>query len=268
MSKLSDMNNLREMQPEDIGSVFTVIESQDEDDAEEAAASYQEIGGIMDNFVMEMNGNIIGVTGYATPSGCDQTHWLNWTYVHDDYANQGNGRIMLKELIQHLKDKGGRMLFVKVSDYVDEEDGAIYAAALHLYKSLGFKEQLVHHDYYTDDESQAILALRLQDSTTPDTLVADEDCPVQFNALFEIAETDGAYSFGWHDEGDAVFTEADVEIGIQQARKDQARAIFLSFPQNYSKVRRTLLASGFKQSGTLKDYFEDGLDEDHFTYVF
>ncbi|MGK0270578.1 MAG: ribosomal protein S18 acetylase RimI-like enzyme [Cocleimonas sp.] len=260
------MNHLREMQPEDIRPVFEVIESQDEEDAEEALAGYQEIGGTMDNYVMVVNNRVIGVTGYATPLGCDETHWLAWTYIHDDYANQGNGRIMLTELIQYLKDKGGRMLFVKVSDYVDEEDGAIYAAALHLYKSLGFKEQLVHKNYYDEDESQTILALRLKDSETS-TEVETEDCPVEFNAVFEIAETDGAYSFGWHDEADSVFTPEDVSIGIQQARKDNARAVFLSFPQNYSKVRETLIASGFTQSGMLTDYFEDGVHEEHFTYV-
>ncbi len=260
------MNHLREMQPEDIRPVFEVIESQDEEDAEEALAGYQEIGGTMDNYVMEVNNRVIGVTGYATPPGCDETHWLAWTYIHDDYANQGNGRIMLTELIRHLKDKGGRMLFVKVSDYVDEEDGAIYAAALHLYKSLGFIEQLVHKNYYEEDESQTILALRLKDSETT-TEVETEDCPVEFNAVFEIAETDGAYSFGWHDEADSVFTPEDVSIGIQQARKDNARVVFLSFPQNYSKVRETLIASGFTQSGMLTDYFEDGVHEEHFTYV-
>jgi len=42
------------MQPEDIRPVFEVIESQDEDDAEEALAGYQGIGGTMDNFVMEV----------------------------------------------------------------------------------------------------------------------------------------------------------------------------------------------------------------------
>ena len=261
------MNHLREMQPEDIRPVFEVIESQDEDDAEEALACYQEIGGIMDNFVMEANGRIIGVTGYAMPPACDDTYWLEWTYVHDDYANQGNGRIMLNELIQHLKDKNGRMLFVKVSDYVDEEDGAIYAAALHLYKSLGFKEQIIHKDYYDEDEAQTILSLRLRESSSLANDVPMQDCPVQFNAIFEIADTDGAYSFGWHEEGDAVFTNKDVSIGIQQARKDEARTIFLSFPQNYSKVSETLIASGFKHSGTLYDYFEDGVHEDHFTYV-
>lgn len=261
------MNHLREMQAEDIRPVFEVIESQDDDDAEEALAGYQEIGGTLDNFVMEVNGNVIGVTGYATPPACDDSYWLAWTYIHDDYANQGNGRIMLTDLIQHLKEKNGRMLFVKVSDYVDEEDGPIYAAALHLYKSLGFKEQLVHKNYYDEGESQTILALRLKDSPSTASEAQSENCPVGFNAVFEIAETDGAYSFGWHDEAETVFTAEDVSIGIQQARKDDARAIFLSFPQNYSKVSETLIASGFKLSGTLTDYFEDGVHEDHFTYV-
>ncbi len=261
------MNHLREMQPEDIRPVFEVIESQDDEDAEEALESYQEIGGTMDNFVMEVNDRVIGVTGYQTPPACDETHWLSWTYVHDDYANQGNGRLMLTELIQHLKDKGGRMLFVKVSDYVDEEEGAIYAAALHLYKSLGFKEEIIHKDYYDEGESQTILSLRLNSEATDAQLIADENCPVQFNAVYEIGDTDGAYSFGWHDEADKVFTSKDVSIGIQQARKDEARAIFLSFPHNYSKVRETLIASGFKQSGILTDYFEDGVHEEHFTYT-
>ena len=261
------MNHIRPMQPEDIRPVFDVIESQDDDDAEEALAGYQEIGGIMDNFVMEANGKVIGVTGYAQPPGCEDSYWLAWTYVHDDYANQGNGRIMLSELIQHLKERNGRMLFIKVSDYVDDEDGPIYAAALHLYKSLGFEEQIIHQDYYDDGESQTILSMRLKESA-PNTSNAEmQECPVQFNAIFEIAETDGAYSFGWHEEGDAVFEKNDVTIGIQQARKDNARAIFLSFPQNYSKVKETLIASGFTHSGTLKDYFEDGVHEDHFTYV-
>lgn len=261
------MNHLREMQPEDIRPVYEVIESQDEDDAEEAMLGYQQIGGTMDNYVMDLNGKVIGITGYASPPGCDETYWLSWTYVHDDYANQGNGRLMLNELIQHLKDKGGRILFVKVSDYIDDEEGPIYAAALHLYKSLGFKEELVHENYYDDGESQTILSLRLKDADTQTSDVIDEDCPVQFNAVFEIGDTEGAYSFGWHDEGESVFTNKDVTIGIQQARDDKARAVYLSFPENYSKVKQTLLASGFKESGILKDYFEDGVHEKHYTYV-
>ncbi len=260
------MQKLREMQPEDIKAVIKVIESQDEDDAEEALASYQQIGGIMDQYVLEQNGQIIGVTGFLTPPACDHTHILSWTYVHDDYANQGHGRIMLNELISLLKEKGGRKLYVHVSDYVDEEDGAIYAAALHLYQSLGFKLEITHNDYYDEGEAQMILGLRLKEAVNRP--VEQEFCPVQFNSVFEIAETDDAYSFGWHDEGESSFTIADVEIGLEQVKNDEGRAVFLSFPSNYIGVADTLLASGFTNAGTLDDYFEDGIHEQHFAHRF
>ncbi|MEE9309781.1 MAG: N-acetyltransferase, partial [Cocleimonas sp.] len=198
------MSVLREMQSEDIDAVLGVIESQDEDDAEEAESGYREIGGVLDQYVMEVDGKVIGVTGFSKPSGCDGTYWLSWTYIHDDYANQGHGRKMLTELIESVKQMGGRKLFVKVSDYVDKEDGAIYAAALHLYQSLGFTIEITHKDYYDKGEAQIILGLRLKPKT--EAIAVAENCPVTFNSVFEIAETDDAYSFGWHDEGEQAFS--------------------------------------------------------------
>ncbi len=259
------MQTLREMQSEDIDTVLHVIDSQDEDDAEAAEVMYREIGGVLDQYVTEEDGKVIGVTGFTTPSGCDDTYWLSWTYVHDDYANQGYGRKMLTELIELVKQKGGRKLFVKVSDYVDDEDGAIYAAALHLYQSLGFEIEITHKNYYDDGEAQIILGLRLKDKTN--AIAPAEDCPVTFNAVFEIAETDDAYSFGWHDEGESVFTEDDVKIGLEQVRNDEGRAVFLSFPSTFTGIKDTLLSAGFSNSGILDDYYEDGVHEQHFTYV-
>jgi len=225
---------------------------------------YREIGGVLDQYVLEHDGKIIGVTGFTTPPGCDETHWLSWTYVHDDYANKGHGRKMLNEIIELIKDKGGRKIFVKVSDYVDSEDGAIYAAALHLYQSLGFKIEITHSDYYDKGEAQIILGLRLKTKT--ETIAPAEECPVSFNSVFEIGETDDAYSFGWHDEGEEVFTEEDVKIGINQVKEDEGRIIFLSFPSTFVGVKDTLLSAGFSNSGILDDYYEDGVDEQHFTY--
>jgi ribosomal protein S18 acetylase RimI-like enzyme len=262
------MQTLREMQSEDIDAVLAVIESQDEDDAEEAESGYREIGGVLDQYVIEQDGKVIGVTGFSMPPGCDETYWLSWTYVHDDYANKGHGRKMLTELIEMIKQKGGRKFFVKVSDYVDDEDGAIYAAALHLYKSLGFKIEITHKEYYDEGEAQIILGLRLKDKF--DDLVVKsaqaEDCPVTFNSVFEISDTDDAYSFGWHDEGEECFTEEDVKIGVDQVRQDEGRAIFLSFPSTFIGIKETLLSAGFSNSGILDDYYEDGVDEQHFTY--
>ena len=111
-----------------------------------------------------------------------------------------------------------------------------------------------------------ILGLRLKEQQSSATSSALELCPVQFNAVFEIAETDDAYSFGWHDEGEALFTVDDVNIGLGQVRNDEGRAVFLSFPTNYEGVSETLLAAGFTNSGILDDYYEDGIHEQHFTY--
>ena len=258
------MQYLREMQSEDIDAVLKVIDSQDEDDAEEAEPGYRDIGGGLDQYVMEQDGKVIGVTGFSMPPGCDDTYWLSWTYVHDDYANNGYGRKMLTELIDLIKQKGGRKFFVKVSDYVDDEDGAIYAAALHLYQSLGFKIEITHKEYYDEGEAQIILGLRLKDKKA--VIAPEEECPVTFNSVFEISDTDDAYSFGWHDEGEEAFTEEDVKIGISQVREDEGRAIFLSFPSTFTGIKDTLLSAGFSNSGILDDYYEDGVHEQHFTY--
>jgi len=259
------MKYLREMQADDVDVVLNIIASQSEEDAEEAEEGYKEVGGTVDQYVMEHDGDVIGVTGFVSPPGCDQTYWLSWTYIHKNHAGKGHGRKMISELLSIVKEKGGRKIFIKVSDYVDEEDGAIYAAALHLYQALGFKIELTHKDYYTEGEAQHIMGLRLKDSN-PDSTIGQEECPVQFNSVFEIDETDDAYSFGWHDEGANMFNQDDVNIGLDQVRKDDGRAVFLSFPSNFIGVSETLLACGFLNAGVLDDYYEDGIHEQHYTY--
>lgn len=252
------------MQAGDIARVVTLIESHDEDDAEAAETSYRHTGGVDDQFVLEKNGEIIGVTGFITPPCCDHTHWLSWTYVHDSHTSQGYGRKIINELIEYLKEQDGRKLFVKVSDYVSEEDGAIYAAALHLYQSIGFDIEITLEDFYDISESQIILGMRLQSPV--ESNIQNEHCPIQFNSVYEIAETDDAHSFGWHDQGKTMFSAADLKIGIDSVRSDRGRAIFLSFPSNYIDVNHTLLAAGFSQAGVLQNYYEDGVDEHHYTF--
>ena len=265
------LEHLEEMQTKNIDAVVAVIESQDEDDAEEAESGYRQIGGCLDQFVIRDNGKIIGVTGYLTPPGCDDTYWLSWTYVHADHVNQGHGRKMLNALLAHLKEKSARMIFVNVSDYVDDEtegNDSIYAAALHLYQSLGFNIEITHPDYYDEGESQIVLGLRL--SETP-AMISDRDTPkenvpVNFKAVFEIADTDDAYSFAWHDEGEQIFSVDDVKIGLEDVREKEGRAVFLSFPSNYIGVADLLMSAGFKKSGVLHDYYDDGIHDQHFTF--
>jgi ribosomal protein S18 acetylase RimI-like enzyme len=257
------MKNLREMQDSDIEKIVAIIESHDEDDAEEAEAGYRQMGGTYDNYVYEVNGETIGITGYSIPPGCEQTYWLSWTYIDEEQTNKGHGRRMLGEIIAHIKRSGGRKLFVKVSDYVDPEDGDIYAAALHLYKSLGFEVEIIHNNFYDEDEAQIILGMRLKERESVD--IEDDNRYVQFDGVFEISETEDAYSFSWNDEGETPLETEDIEIGIDAVRDDGARAIFLSFPSNLTTIEAPLLQSGFVKAGMLEDYYDDGIDEKHYS---
>ncbi|MEE9304196.1 MAG: GNAT family N-acetyltransferase [Thiotrichaceae bacterium] len=268
------MKLLRKMKDDDINAVIALINTHDDDDAAEAEKDYRDVAGFYDQFVLEQDGMIIGVTGFKTPPGCDNTHWLSWTYIHSDHTNQGLGRKIITELIEHLTALDSRKLFIKVSDYVSAEDGAIYAAALHLYQSLGFSIDITHEDFYDVGESQIILGMRLKpapknmaENITANT-ATDEHKPLQFNSIYEIAETEDVYSFGWHDEGDQLFTAEDVQLGLDSAREEEARAVFLTFPSNYIGVNEVLLDVGFNQAGVLNNYYEEGVHEQHYSYKF
>jgi len=264
------MEMLRRMKKGDIDAVVDIIDSHDDDDAADAREGFNRDGGIEDQFVHEQDGQIIGVTGFATPPGCDNTHWLSWTYIHADKVNQGIGRKMITEMIEFINQLGGRKLFIKVSDYAEEnEDGqnvSIYAAALHLYKSLGFEEELVLPNYYDEGENLTILGLRFDPLSDNIPVAGIEKHKIQFNSIFEIAETDDSYSFGWDTKAKRLFDANDVKLGVDDVKNREGRAIFLSFPHNYANVAEVLHSAGFKNAGTLEDYFEDGIHEQHFSY--
>lgn len=259
------------MQQDDIDVVVNIIDSHDDDDALEARQGYESPQGLQDQYVLEHEGKVIGVTGYATPPGCEQTHWLSWTYVHENFVNQGFGRKMLNDVVDSLRASGGRKLFVKISDYSEPDDTGtqtcIYAAAEHLYKAIGFTEELVLRDYYDKGETMTILGMRLTDLVQPTTVAGSSKQKIQFNSIFEIAETDDAYSFGWTEKNKKMFDINDVQLGLEDVRGRDGRAVFLSFPHTYAGIADTLFSAGFSNAGMLEDYFEDGLHEQHFSCI-
>jgi len=258
------------MVPDDIAPAIAIIESIDEDDAQNAEHSYQELG-LNNQFVLSLDHEVLGVTGFRSAKGSDRTCWVSWTYVHTDHQGKGYGSEMLALLLDHLRELETRKVYVSVSDYVDEEDGAIYAAALQMYNNTGFVEELVHPDYYSVGESEMIYGLRLADAPFRPEVAADRS-DVYFNGLLEIEETDGAYVINWEVKkrglfgGSKQFTKEDLEIGIKQAEEWQARCIFISFPSNMASVLQPLGDVGFFEEGRLNDYYEDGVDEVHFRY--
>jgi GNAT superfamily N-acetyltransferase len=264
------MKLLRSMTAADSDAAVALIALHDEDDAVEAQRFYSELNGCHGQFVLELHDEIIGVTGFEAPSGCEQCYWITWTYVHPRHLNRGHGRAMLMELIGHLRQLGARKLFVKVSDYVDDHGEALYAAALHLYESLGFAVEARHADFYDAGEAQIILGMRLLPPRRNGVVM--QHPAIQFNEIFEIAETEGAWSFGWHERrgrgAAAAFSREEVQTGLDAVAREGARCVFLSFPSNYAGVREALADAGFDEAGMLEDYYEDGIDELHYAYFF
>jgi ribosomal protein S18 acetylase RimI-like enzyme len=140
------------------------------------------------------------------------------------------------------------------------------------YQALGFEEELVGKEFYDKGENQHILGLRLKErpEDAPDEITAEKPT-IRFNGLFEIAETDGAYTFNWDVAkssllGRRSFSSEDLDIGLQAVKEQGGRKVFLTFPANLPLIHKPLQQAGFKYVGRLADYYEDGLDELHFAH--
>ena len=264
------MNNklttIRPMQDDDLESVLQIIEEHDEDDAQEAQRDYQE-SGISGQYVLVYDNNVIGVTGAKRVTACDNTFKLSWTYVQKQNCAKGYGRQLMQHLLQEIKDCNGRKIFVYVSDYVDEDGIAIYAAALKLYQSVGFEIEFKIEDYYDKGESLTILGLAFRKTPTEQLSYNNESPKIVFQQLYPVAETENTFSFSWKTKlfGKS-FTAEDVKIGTRAAVEEQASIVLISFPSNFINVTKPLFEAGFSQVGQLKDYYEDGIHEDHYAF--
>ena len=267
-------STFRKMEPSDLPKIIAIITQHDEDDGEAAQHSFDS-RGLDNHFVIEIDNRVIGVTGYVPIDATDNSYWLSWTYIAESAQGHGHGRYLLESLLAKLKELQARKLFVKVSDYQDPEDGDIYATARALYAKLGFIEELVIEDYYDTKESLHLLSYSFFE-TTENSQVAEEKPVIQFNGLYEINETDGAYSFSWTTKKPGIlsflepktFSQQDLTIGLQGAHEAGARKVFLSFPSNLPLVARPLVAANFKYLGQIDDYYEPGLHEIHYGYTF
>jgi len=265
------MVQLRPMYMSDLQGVVRLINSHDEDDAEAAEQDYLD-GGVDDQFVLEVNEKVVGVTGYRRVPASDNTAWISWTYVDKVQCGNGYGRTMLEKLLAKLKDDDARKIFIKVSNYQDPEHGKVYQRALDLYQSLGFEIELINHDFYDSHEDQQILGLRLRAAGEEALAVREEKPVVRFNGLYEIAETEGAYTFSWIvKEKKSLFARRsfsveDLQLGLSSVKSEGGRKVFITFPSNLPLIHQPLQAAGFKYVGSLADYYEDGVNEMHFSH--
>lgn len=250
-----------------VNDVINLITLHDEDDGE--AADYDFKHDLEDHWVGLLDEKVVAISGYRKVPSTDGTSYLSWTYVHPDHCNQGIGRSLLNYVIGEAKSSGSKKMFVKVSNYDDGSN--VYQFAIKLYESAGFREELINLDFYDVDEDQLIFGLELDSRTSESIEVKEERPTIRFDGIFNISETDGAYTFSWNVQknplfGARSFTVQDLYTGLRAVHEDGGRIVFLTFPSNLPLIHKPLQESGFKYVGSLKHYFELGIDEMHFVH--
>ena len=270
----------RAMRPDDVDAVVAIIADADEDDGEAAAADFAE-DGVEGHFVVTLDDDVaFGVSGFRHVPATERTSWLSWTYLARELRGRGHGSALVDHTVERLREAGCRKAFVKVSDYRDPHEGAIYAAATKVYERLGFVRELFAADFYDDGENLAIHGRRLDGDDTGETPeIAEENAALEFVGFHEIADTDGAYTFEWSAPKSSLFgrlgrrvgksggfEREDLMLGLESVGRAGGRKVFLTFPSNLPSVREPLEAAGFETVGQLRDYYEPGLHELHFSH--
>ena len=264
------MFELRQMTVDDVDSIVSIIAEHDEDDGEDAARSLT--GNDLSNLVvLDHAGRAAGMSGVLVPiAGSDGAYWLSWTYLDKSLRGQGLGRRLVDRAIDDVRYRNGRKIFIKVSDYRDDESGDLYAPARHCYRFAGFREELAIRDYYDAAENLTVFGLDLRSASERQGVtlpIADEHPVLEIGKWFEIAETDDAYSVEWRvrparsgigaavaHANQSAFSAVNLRNGLSSVRALGARAAFLSFPSNLPAILDPIASAGFQRIGSLTDY--------------
>ena len=269
----------RAMRPDDIDAVVAIVAEFDAEDGEAAAADFAG-DGVDGHVVLTLGDDDAprGVAGYRHVPATERTSWLSWTCLAGAQRGLGHGRPLLEHTLERLRQAGCRKAFVKVSDYADPEEGPLYAAATAIYERLGFVRELTAEDFHDAGENLSILGRSFEEAggPAPEGDVADEAAALEFVAVHEIADTDGAYSFEWTVPRRSLFgrrvgkgggfDREDLVLGLESVKRAGGRRVFLTFPSNLPSIHAPLDAAGFRPIGRLADYYEPGLHELHFSH--
>ncbi len=262
--------NIRSMTKLDIDAVVNVVNSHDDDDGRDARNDF-EINGTDTHWVAEVNAVIVGISGYRPVPETSGTGWISWTYVFKNNCGENIGKKLLKHTIDCALEDGAQQLFIKVSNYCDDDNNNIYSTAMKMYESFGFECEIVSKDFYDAGEDQFIYAKNLTQGLGQDVHKENEKPAIRFVDIHEITGTDGAYRFSWEVAKPTIFqkksfTVKDLNIGLKAVKDQGGRIVFLTFLSNLPLIHFPLSETGFKFIGQLTDYYEPGVHELHFVH--
>ncbi len=260
---------LYELDVEHLKSVIEIIEEHDEDDAEDAKEDFDR-NGLENHWIISVAGKVSGISGYRQIPESYGSAYLSWTYISKKLIGTGLGKKLFLHVMEQIGISGGNEVFIKLSNYKDEEGYEVYGAARKFYTSMGFKEQITAFDYYDEGEDLIIFSKQLVAEEAPEQILPEMP-KIEFVDIFEIPGTDGSYSFDWK-VGDKKlfekrgFSAEDLMIGLREVKRLGGRRVFLTFPSNLPLIHEPLVNAGFKFMGELGNYYEPGLSELHFSH--
>jgi len=260
----------RQMKNKDLNDVINVIDTHDEDDAEDALRDFEN-NGINFQWVITNNDKIIGTSGFRPILETDNSAYISWTYIDKKYCKQGFGNQIFEFILNELNKVKVNKIFIKISNYEDKKGNSPYQAAIKLYEKHGFELEIISKDFYDKYEDQLIYSKDLRSNLDENILKKEEKPTIRFVDIFEIAETEGSYSFEWKVVNKPLFqkrsfTAEDLLIGIEAVKERKGRKVFITFPSNLPLIHSPLQEAGFKYIGELKNYYELGIHEMHFVH--
>jgi len=251
---------LRFMTRDDVVPALQLIETCDDEDVIEARADYA--ASIEDQFVLECQGRLLGVTGFEAIEGTDRSCWLGWTFMDPDARTVEMGDAMMRDLLVVLRGRKIRKLFVQASDWFSGGLRCSNRFQRDVYESVGFVEEFRLDDYYGVREAMVGLGLHLTAPLPLDPPAEDDERSIVSVGVSEIGDAEGASYLDW----DCVGTlQADgLAAAVDAARQQRVRVLFASAASTAVGAARQLQAAGFRHVGRWADFHEDGLHDEQF----
>ncbi len=256
---------VRPMETGDIEAVLAIIESHDDEDAQEASEEFAE--SVEGMYVAVDNGRIVGVTGSFTDGEADDIHWLSWTYVAEDQRRQGIGRYLVGGMFDQLQNMGARKVFITTGDYV--EDGVdIYAGARAFYENLGASLELKMSHYFSQDEARYIFGLNITGQPEAVPVSIEQNGHLIFDGLHAAPESEDGLFLTWTEYDPETDTDANpkekLEALLQEARDNKMRFLVAAIPADLSEgAAKGLEAMGFSLIGELQNLYDANISQQH-----
>ncbi len=256
----------RPLKRADIDAAVAIVAAHDEDDAAEAA--YALTGDLSGFFVVDVDRDVAGFTGYERICDAPTSAWLSWTYVRADMRKRGVGAFMMEQLRFSLASTKVERLFIDTSDY--KEDGVdIYADARRFYERLGARCDIVIPHFYAPDEQRFVYRLPLEGAAFVDA-PSPAQSAVRFVDIDRVSESETGFCLLWEECAPGEEGAADALVALADAARNAgAHAVFASLPSPYSAAAAPMLEQAqFAMVGAVNDYYSAGVNDVYWTRTF